>query len=68
LDRRYLGWEGFRSCPTAWSSFAGELQAVLRGPLSQLGIAIQIGHLRLTGTPMNSVQMIPQEVLALVGD
>jgi hypothetical protein len=47
-----------------------ELQAVRlrRRPLNRLGVGLQIGHLRLTGTPMNSVQMIPPEVLAFISD
>jgi TnpA family transposase len=74
LDRRFLGWEGF---PDALGEFEvrqfftlspGELHAVRRRrrPFNRLGVALQIGHMRVTGTPMNSVRMIPQEVLAFV--
>jgi TnpA family transposase len=76
LDRRFLGWEDF---PDGLGEFeirqfftlsADELQAVRRRrrPLNRLGVALQIGRMRLTGTPMNSVQMIPQEVLGFLGD
>jgi TnpA family transposase len=33
-----------------------------------LGVALQIGFLRLTGVPLNSVEMIPPQVLAHLGD
>jgi hypothetical protein len=75
LDRQYLGWDHFPSGLTEpevvhfFSLSAEERQAVLRRrrPLNRLGVALQIGHLRLSGTPMNSVQMIPPEILAYVG-
>ena len=35
-----------------------------RRPLNRLGVALQIGFFRLTGTPLNSVEMIPPRVLA----
>lgn len=67
LDRRFLGWEEF---PDALGEFEirqffalspDELQAVRRRrrPLNRLGVALQIRHMPVTGTPMNSVQMTP---------
>ncbi len=38
-----------------------------RRPLNRLGVALQIGFLRLAGTPLNSVEMIPPRVLAHLG-
>lgn len=36
--------------------------------MNRLGVALQVGHLRMTGLPLNSVQRIPPAILAFVGD
>ena len=38
-----------------------------RRPLNRLGVALQVGFLRLTGAPLNSVEMISPQVLAHLG-
>ena len=73
--RQYLGWERFPDDLTEpvvahfFSLGEDERRAVdrRRRPLNRLGVALQIGFLRLTGTPLNSVEMIPPRVLAHLG-
>ena len=73
--RQYLGWERFPENLTEpevahFSLPEDEGRAVhrRRRPLNRLGVALQIGFLRLTGVPLNSVEMIPPQVLAHLGD
>lgn len=73
--QQYLGWERFPDDLTDpeiayFFSLAEEEQRTVdrrRRPLNRLGVALQIGFLRLTGTPLNSVEMIPPRVLAHIG-
>jgi TnpA family transposase len=74
-NRTYLGCEGFPEGLNA-SEIAhffclseDELRAVRthRRALNRLGVALQIGYLRLTGTALNSFDMIPQQVLVHLG-
>jgi hypothetical protein len=44
-----------------------EIVTQRRRPLNRLGVALQIGYFRLTGLPMNAVEMIAPEILAHVG-
>ena len=39
-----------------------------RRPLNRLGVALQIGFLRMTGQTLNSFQMVPRAVLKHLGD
>ncbi len=73
--RQYLGWERFPDDLTDpeiahfFSLAENERQNVdrRRRPLNRLGVALQIGFLRLAGTPLNSVEMIPPRVLNHLG-
>lgn len=73
--RQYLGWERFPDAlpqPEIVHFFSlceDERRTVnrRRRPLNRLGVALQIGFLRLIGTPLNSVQIIPPLVLAHLG-
>lgn len=73
--RQYLGWERFPDALTEpeiahfFSPSEDERRTVdrRRRPLNRLGVALQIGFLRLTGTSLNSVEMIPPLVLAHLG-
>ena len=74
--RQYLGEECFPEDLTE-AEIAGfftltddERRAVdrRRRPLNRLGVALQIGFLKLTGTALNSVEIIPQGVLRLLGE
>lgn len=46
-----------------------ELRAIRtrRGALNRLGVALQVGFLRMTGRQLNSVRVLPQPVLAHLG-
>lgn len=46
-----------------------ELRAIRtrRGALNRLGVALQVGFLRMTGRQLNSVHVLPQPVLAHLG-
>jgi len=74
-DRRCLGVERFPDALSALEieQFFGlspdERRAVLRRrrPTNRLGVALQVGYLRMTGLPLNSVQRIPPAILAFVG-
>ena len=73
--RQYLGWDRFPENLTEseviyFFSFSEDQRQVVnrrRRPLNRLGVALQIGFLRLTGVPLNSVEMIPPQVLAHLG-
>ena len=73
--RQYLGCERFPENLTEpevahfFSLSEDERRAVRRRrrPLNRLGVALQVGFLRLTGAPLNSVEMIPPQVLAHLG-
>ncbi|NML91754.1 Tn3 family transposase [Sphingobium sp. TB-6] len=73
--RQYLGWERFPENLTEpevahfFSLSEDDRRAVhrRRRPLNRLGVALQVGFLRLTGAPLNSVEMIPSQVLAHLG-
>ncbi len=73
--RQYLGWERFPENLTEpevahfFSLSDDDRRAVhrRRRPLNRLGVALQVGFLRLTGAPLNSVEMIPPQVLAHLG-
>lgn len=73
--RQYLGWERFPEnlaepeVAHFFSLSEDDRRAVhrRRRPLNRLGVALQIGFLRLTGAPLNSVEMIPPQVLAHLG-
>lgn len=73
--RAYLGREGFLQGLGAsevaqfFSLSEDELHAVRthRRALNRLGVALQIGYLRLTGTALNSFEIIPPQVLAHLG-
>lgn len=70
--RQYLDWERFPENLTEaevahfFSLSEDGRRAVhrRRRPLNRLGVALQVGFLRLTGAPLNSVEMIPPQVLA----
>ena len=73
--RQYLGWERFPENLTEpeiahFFSLSVEIRRTVqrhRRPLNRLGVALQIGFLRLTGALLNSVEMIPPPVLAHLG-
>jgi len=73
--RQYLGWERFPENLTEpevahfFSLSEDDRRAVhrRRRPLNRLGLALRVGFLRLTGAPLNSVEMIPPQVLAHLG-
>ena len=73
--RQYLGCERFPEILTEpevahfFSLSEDDRRAVRRRrrPLNRLGVALQVGFLRLTGAPLNSVEMIPPQVLAHLG-
>lgn len=73
--RQYLGWDQFPDDLTDpeiahFFSLAEDERRVVdrrRRPLNRLGVALQIGFLRLAGTPLNSVEMIPPRLLAHLG-
>ena len=71
----YLGSEGFSAGLTQtdielhFSLSELDRRAVgrHRRAMNRQGIALQIGYLRLTGLPLNSVEMIPEPVLTHLG-
>ena len=73
--RQYLGWERFPENLTEpevahfFSLSENDRRAVhrRRRPLNRLGVALQLGFLRLAGAPLNSVEMIPPQVLTHLG-
>ena len=73
--RAYLGSEVFpeglsgSEIECFFSPSEAELQVVRthRRALNRLGVALQIGFLRLTGTALNSFEIIPGQVLAHLG-
>jgi hypothetical protein len=70
-EHRYLGFERFPDALSAleiehfFTLDAAELAEVRRrrGPMNRLVVALQIGFLKVTGTLLNSVQLIPAAVL-----
>ena len=75
FEHRYLGWDGF---PDALS--AVEIEQLFRlerpslpgcearqTPLHRLALALHIGFLKMTGRPLNSVEILPEAVLAHLG-
>lgn len=70
-DYRYLGAERFPATLSAleiehfFTLEAAELAAARRrrGPMNRLAVALQIGFIKMTGTPLNSVQLIPAAVM-----
>ena len=74
-DHRYLGEERFPATLSAleiehfFMLEGTELTEVRRrrGRLNRLAVAPQIGFIKMTGTPLNSVQPIPVTVLDHVG-
>ena len=73
--RQYHGWNRFpddlaASEITHFFSLSEDERRTVdrrRRPLKRLGVALQIGFLRLAGTSLNSVEMIPPRVLAHLG-
>ena len=73
--RQYLGWDRFPEELTEpevahfFSLSEDDRRAVFRRrrPLNRLGVALQIGYLRLTGVALNSVEIIPPRVLTHLG-
>jgi TnpA family transposase len=45
-----------------------EAVSTRRRPLNRLGVALQMGFLRMTGRTLNSVRMLPQSVLQHIGN
>lgn len=73
--RQYLGWERFpdltaHEIAACFALSDLERRAVLRRrrALNRLGVALQIGFLRLTGAPLNSFEIIPPRILAHLGN
>jgi TnpA family transposase len=74
-DYRYLGDERFPATLSAleiehfFTLEQAELTEVRRrrGPMNRLAVALQVGFIKLTGTLLNSVQLIPAAVLDHVG-
>ena len=74
-NQRYLGLDRFPEALSAleieeFFGLSGEERgAVLRRrrPMNRLGVALQVGYLRMTGLPLNSVQRIPPAILSFVG-
>jgi hypothetical protein len=73
-DYRYLGVERFPESLSALEieQFFALDEAGLaqvrqrRGPMNRLAVALQIGFLKMTGTLLNSVQLVPAAVLEFV--
>lgn len=73
--RDYLGWERFPEDLSSteiahfFSLSDDERLAVFhhRRAVNRLGVTLQIGYLRMTGLPLNSVEMIPPQVLSHIG-
>jgi Domain of unknown function (DUF4158) len=74
-EQRYFGHEGFPrdlSPPEVARFFTPtpeELPVVLqrRSPTNRIAFALQIGFLKMTGRSLNSVELVPQDVLAHLG-
>jgi 2-iminobutanoate/2-iminopropanoate deaminase len=70
-EHRYLGQERFPETLSAleiehfFTLDEDELASVRerRGPLNRLALALQIGFLKLTGRTLNSVELIPSQIL-----
>lgn len=74
-EHRYLGQEQFPETLSAveiehfFTLDEVELVSVRerRGPLNRLALALQIGFLKLTGRTLNSVELIPPQILDHLG-
>jgi TnpA family transposase len=75
FEHRYLGWDRFPE-PLAsieieqfFGLTGAELACVQarRTPLHRMAVALHIGFLKMTGRPLNSVEIVPQTVLAHLG-
>jgi hypothetical protein len=68
-EHRYLGEEWFpRRCQRLRSSTPSRSTRVsLRGPLNRLALALHVGFLKMTGGTLNSVELIPPEILDHLG-
>ena len=74
-EHRYLGLEKFPDALSAleieqfFTLDAAELEEVRRrrGSMNRLGVALQIGFVKMTGTLLNSVQLIPVAALDHLG-
>ena len=74
-EHRYLGEERFPATLSAleiehfFTLDAHELAQVRerRGPLNRLALGLQVGFLKMTGTTLNSVELIPSEILDHLG-
>jgi hypothetical protein len=70
-EHRYLGEERFPETLSAleiehfFTLDEDQLVSVRerRGPLNRLALALQIGFLKMTGRTLNSVELIPPEIL-----
>ncbi len=79
IDRWQLAYMGRRRIPRGLSTFEigyfftltkPELEAVQtrRGTLNRLGIALQLGFVKMTGRVLNSVHVLPPAILAHIGE
>ena len=74
-DQHYLGRENFPEALSAlevqrfFTPTPEEKQIVLqrRSPTNRIGFALQIGFLKMTGRSLNSVELVPPDVLAHLG-
>jgi TnpA family transposase len=75
LHRHYLGWERFPENLTdseieVFFTLSEEEHRAVRGrrrSVNRLAIALQIGFMRMTGQPLNSVEIITPRVLGHIG-
>src|SRR5947209_14400996 len=74
-EHRYLGEERFPETLSAleiehfFTLDEGELASIRErhGPLNRLALALQVGFLKMTGGTLNSVELIPPEILDHLG-
>ena len=74
-DQHYLGRENFPEALSAlevqrfFTPTPEEKQIVLqrRSPTNRIGFALQIGFLKMTGRSLNSVELVPPDVLSHLG-
>ena len=75
FEHRYLGWDRFPE-PLAsieieqfFGLTGAELACVQarRTPLHRMAVALHIGFLKMAGRPLNSVEIVPEAVLAHLG-
>ena len=75
FEHRYLGWDRFPEPLAAieieqfFGLTGAELACVQarRTPLHRTAVALHIGFLKMTGRPLNSVEIVPEAVLAHLG-